>query len=58
MYCDMIDIGACNLIFSRLWRHVMNAEPLDRDNLYNITWIDVNYTRVFRGIIQNLKLLK
>ena len=46
MYCDMIDMDACSLIFGRPQQNDVNTKHLGRDNLYKIRKNSVNYTLV------------
>ena len=46
IYCDMVDMDSCNLIYGRLWQYDVNVRHLDTNNLYMLNKNNVNSTLV------------
>ncbi|PKI66846.1 hypothetical protein CRG98_012852 [Punica granatum] len=44
VYCDVVDMEACHLLFRRPWQYDNNAKHLGRDNTYQLVKEWVRYT--------------
>ena len=66
MYCDVVDMNACSLIFDRPCQYNVNAKHLGRDNLYKILlwvcfwcyWMPRRYASNFFFFLWNEVVLK
>ena len=46
IYCDMVDMDACHILFGHLWQYNMDAKYMCRKNVYQLEKGGVKYTLV------------
>ena len=44
VYCDIVDMDACHLLFGRPWQFDVNAQHMGRDNVYRLEKEGVKFT--------------
>ena len=44
MYCDVVDIDACQLLFGRPWQYDLNAQDMGKENVYRLEKNGVKFT--------------
>ena len=46
VYCDVVDMNACHILFGHPWQYDVDAKHLDRKNVYKLEKAGVRYTLV------------
>ena len=44
MYCDVVNIDACQLLFGRPWQYDLNAQDMGKENVYRLEKNGVKFT--------------
>ena len=44
VYCDMVDMDACQLLFGRLWQYDLDAQHAGKENVYTLEKNGVKFT--------------
>src|SRR5262249_10205409 len=58
VYCDIVDMDACHLLFGRPWQSDVNAEHAGKENVYWLEKGGVNYTLLPLKVINRPKTSK
>ena len=46
VYCDVVDMDACHILFGHSWKYDMDAKYSGRSNLYQLEKGEIKYTLV------------
>ena len=44
MYCDVVDMDACQLLFGRLWQYDLDAQHAGKENVYCLEKNGIKFT--------------
>ena len=55
VYCDIVDMDACHLLFGRPWKYDVDAQHSGRENLYKLEKGGVKYTLIPLKIVPRSK---
>ena len=58
VYCDMVDINACHLLFRRPWQYDINVQYVGRENIYRVEKGGTKFTLMLIKESSHLNTLK
>ena len=58
VYCDIVDMDACHLLFGRPWQYDVNDQHVGKENVYRLEKDGVKYTLLPLKIVNHTKAYK